>query len=535
MKPESPGISSAFLQQRERRPAEIFLRFRDMEWTWAAAAAQAHSLACSLQEFGVEPGDRIGLNMPNRPEFVLSVLAASELGATIVPLNPSYSPRELQFVVRNTECSVVVTIERFGGVDYLEHYEGMFSELPRLQYLVTVGEEDLWYDDRIFQFEDMVSAGRGHVCTPVAVGDEDPAAILYTAGVSEKHKGVVLSNNNLISTAMSTAASLGLVDSDCTLCAVPMFNIFGLGSALLTAIVSGSSLVLQEEFDAAGLIDLVERHRPSVLHGVPTMFVLLRRELERRTADLSSLRTGIIAGAPVRPDLVRSLREEVVPELEIAYGLTETSPTVSMTRSGDGEERSLTVGKPIAGVEIRILGEGDRPVGPGEKGEIAVRGPNVMLGYFRQPAATRSVLTSDGFLKTGDLGMLDEHGFLRIVGRLSDVILRGGYSVHPREVEDHLRSLPAVSDAVVIGLPNEVLGELVCACVIPVEGALVTEDEIRELCRPALADFKLPDVVQLFEELPEAGTGRARRIELTRMMKMHLAARSRTSADGQRD
>ncbi len=172
---------------------------------------------------------------------------------------------------------------------------------------------------------------------------------------------------------------------------------------------------------------------------------------------------------------------------------------------------------------------------PGEAGEIAVRGPNVMLGYFRQPAATRSVLTSDGFLKTGDLGTLDEEGYLRIVGRLSDVILRGGYSVHPREVEDHLRSLPAVSEAVVIGLPNEVLGELVCACVVPVEGALVTEDEIRELCRPALAEFKLPDVVQLFETLPEAGTGRAGRDELTRLMKMHLAARSRTSADRRQD
>ncbi len=531
MTPELPGIAAAFLQQRERRPAEIFLRFRDQEWTWAATAAQAHSLACALQELGVESGDRIGLNMPNWPEFVLSVIAAAELGATIVPLNPAYSPHELQFVLRNTECSVVITAERFGGVDYLELFEGMLSGLPGLQYLVTVGEEDLWYDDRIFQFEDLVSAGRGRICTPVPVGEEDPAAILYTAGVSQKQKGVVLSHQSLLSTAVATAGSLGLTDTDTTLCAVPLFTIFGLGSALLTAVVSGSSLVLQEEFSASRLIDLVERHRPTVLHGVPTMFVLLRRELQNRPADLSSLRTGMIAGAPVQPDLVRALRDEVVPDLEIAYGLTETSPTVSLTRAGDGEARSDSVGRPIDGVEVRILGDGDRPVDPGDTGEIAVHGPNVMLGYFRQPAATRSVLTSDGFLRTGDLGTLDEEGFLRIVGRRSDVILRGGYSVHPCEIEDHLRSLPAVSEAVVIGLPNEVLGELVCACVVPVEGALVTEDEIRELCRPALSDFKLPDVVQLFEALPEAGTGRARKLELVRLMKMHLAARGRTPAD----
>ena len=520
------------MEQRERRPSAIFLRFRDLEWTWAETAAQAHSFACSLQELGVERGDRIGLNMPNWPEFVLSVLAASELGATIVPLNPAYSPRELQFVLRNTECTVVVTAERYGGVDCLELFEGLFSELPGLQYLVTVGEEDLWYDDRIFQFEDLVSAGRGRLCTPVPVSEEDPAAILYTAGVSENQKGVVLSHENLLSTAVATAGSIGLKDSDTTLCAVPLFNIFGLGSALLTAVVTGSSLVLQEEFSASRMIDLIVRHRPTVLHGVPTMFVLLRRELQQRTADLSSLRTGIIAGAPVQPDLVRALRDEVVPDLEIAYGLTETS-IVSLTRAGDGEARSETVGRPIEGVEVLILGDGDRPVVPGDTGEIAVRGPNVMLGYFRQPAATRSVFTSDGFLRTGDLGTFDEEGFLRIVGRRSDVILRGGYSVHPREVEDHLRSLPAVHEAVVIGLPNEVLGELVCACVVPVEGALVTEDEIRALCRPVLSDFKLPDVVQLFETLPDAETGRARRLELVRLMKMHLAARGRTPADGQ--
>jgi acyl-CoA synthetase (AMP-forming)/AMP-acid ligase II len=520
------------MEQRERRPSAIFLRFRDLEWTWAETAAQAHSFACALQELGVERGDRIGLNMPNWPEFVLSVLAASELGATIVPLNPAYSPRELQFVLRNTECTVVVTAERYGGVDCLELFEGLFSELPGLQYLVTVGEEDLWYDDRIFQFEDLVSAGRGRLCTPVPVSEEDPAAILYTAGVSENQKGVVLSHENLLSTAVATAGSIGLKDSDTTLCAVPLFNIFGLGSALLTAVVTGSSLVLQEEFSASRMIDLIVRHRPTVLHGVPTMFVLLRRELQQRTADLSSLRTGIIAGAPVQPDLVRALRDEVVPDLEIAYGLTETS-IVSLTRAGDGEARSETVGRPIEGVEVLILGDGDRPVVPGDTGEIAVRGPNVMLGYFRQPAATRSVFTSDGFLRTGDLGTFDEEGFLRIVGRRSDVILRGGYSVHPREVEDHLRSLPAVHEAVVIGLPNEVLGELVCACVVPVEGALVTEDEIRALCRPVLSDFKLPDVVQLFETLPDAETGRARRLELVRLMKMHLAARGRTPADGQ--
>jgi len=524
--PEHPGVAGAFQAQAERRPSATFLRYGDDRWTWADVSAQAHALACALQNLGVEKGDRIGISLPNWPEFVLSVLASAELGATIVPLDPSLAPRDLQFVLRTTECVAVVTAERYGSVDYLELFEGMLSDLPGLQYLVTVGEEDLWYDDRVFQFEDLVSSGRGQLLRPAEVSDDDPAAILYTAGTSEKHKGVVLSHANLLWTAERTARALRLDPDDVTLCVVPLSNIFGLGSALLTSIVAGAGVGLVERFTVDATLEHVERWEPTVLHGVPTMFVLLRRALAGRSADLSSLRTGIIAGAPAAPALVKAVREEIVPDLEIAYGLTETAPTVTITAPADGEARSDSTGRPLDGVEVRILGE-NGPARTGETGEIAVRGPNVMSGYFRQPAATRATLTPDGFLRTGDLGSLDGDGFLRVVGRLSDVILRGGYSVHPREVEDHLRSLPAVQEAVVVGVPNEVLGELVCACVVPVEGALVTEEEVRELCRPALAEFKLPDVVAFLDELPEAESGRARRAELARLMKLRLAARSR--------
>ncbi len=255
------------------------------------------------------------------------------------------------------------------------------------------------------------------------------------------------------------------------------------------------------------------------------MFWMLRREPALAETDLSSLRTGIIAGAPVSPGLIRWSRRELASGLEIAYGLTETSPTVSMTEQGDDEaSRSETVGRPLEGVEVRVLDEGGESLPAGEVGEVAVRGYNVMLGYYRQPASTKAARTAEGFLRTGDLGTLDERGYLRLVGRKRDVIIRGGYSVHPLEVEDHLRSLPAVADAVVVGLPNEVLGELVCACVVAVEGALVTEDEIRELCRPGLAEYKLPDVVHFVPDLPKTPSGGARRAELARRMRAELAA-----------
>ncbi len=526
LRQEISGVAAAFYAQREKRPNGVFLTYGERTWTWAEAAAQSHALACSLQELGVEKGDGIAVTMPNWPEFVLTMLAAAEIGATVIPLNPAYSPRDIQFVLRNTEAVVVVTAERYGGVEYLELFESLLSGLPSLQYLATVGEEDLWYDDRVFQFEDLVSAGRGHALIPVDVQPEDPFAVLYTAGTSTKYKGVVHSHDSLLRTAAATADGLGMIPEDVTLCNVPLFNIFGLGVALLTSIVSGSGLLLQESFDVGGTLELIEAGRPTIMHGVPTMFVMLMRDGQMEETDLSSLRAGIIAGAPVAPELADGIRSRLMSGLEIAYGLTETAPTVCMTRPSDGPEaRAGTVGRPIDGVEVRILGEADEPVPAGAEGEIAVRGFNVMSGYFRQPAATSRAMTTDGFLKTGDLGTLDEEGYLRIEGRKRDLIIRGGYSVHPREVEDHLRSLPAVADAAVVGLPNEVLGELVCACVVLVEGALVTEDEIRELCRPTLAEYKLPDVVHFVEELPKTTTGSSRRAEIARSMRLELAAR----------
>jgi len=472
-----------------------------------------------LSHLGVERGDRIAIDLPNWPEFVISTLAAAELGTTIVPLNPAYSPRELQFMLRNSESVVAITAEEYDGVDFLQLFETMLVDLPDLQYLVTVGEEDLWYDDRIFQFEDLVAAGRGREFEPLEVEPDEPFAIQYTPGTEGTPKGVVLSHDNLVRTATATAEALGLGRDDITLCSVPLYHIFGLSAALMTTLASGSSLVLQDRFDAGEALDLIERHGVTVFHGVPTMFVMALRE-PRARLELGSLRTGIVAGAPVSESLARDVRESLVPELEIAYGLTETSPTVSITSPVDPPaKRVQTVGRPLAGVELRVLGEGGETLPPESVGELAVRGFNVMKGYFRQPTLTRNVQTDDGFLKTGDLAMIDPDGYLHIVGRSSDVIIRGGYNVHPREIEALLRSHPAVDDAAVLGVPNEVLGELVCGCVIPVEGALITADELRDYCYESLAEYKVPDVIRFMERFPEGTDERARRVELARAVR----------------
>jgi fatty-acyl-CoA synthase len=523
--PAAPAdLAGLFRARAAGHPDAEFLRFGDSIRSYGDVEADVGALAAAWQDLGVEAGDRIVVSLPNCPEAVVAILAAARLGAPVVPVSHHASARDLRFVLRNTEATIAVIPERLGNVDYLQLYEGLLPELPALQYVATVGEEDLWYDDRIFQFEDLVSAGRGLEYESVEVASPDDAAILYTAGTSHKQKGVILSHGNLLFTGRATAGALGLGPDDLTLCIVPLSNIFGIGATLVPAIVSGSGLVLQHEFDATGALELVEAHRPTVLHGVPTMFVLLQRALEKRGCDVSSLRGGIIAGAPVRADLVRSLRRDLIPELEIAYGLTETSSTVTITSPEAGEARSNSVGQPLEGVEVAIFDADERPKQAGEVGDVAVRGPNVMRGYFRQPAATRAAFTADGFLRTGDLGRIDSAGYLHIVGRESDVIIRGGYGVHPREIEDHLRSHPAVDDILVVGLPNEVLGELICACIVPVEGALVSEDEIREHCRPALAEYKLPDIVRFLEEIPRSEGGAPLRAETARALRLREAA-----------
>ncbi len=528
-KPASaPSVFELFRAPARAKPDAPCLVSDEATWTYWSVASQASALAVGLDHLGIEAGDRVALNLPNWPEFVIASLAVAKLGAVLVPLNPGTSPRELQFMLRNSEAAVAITAETWKEVDYLQVFESLLSELPDLQYLVTVGEEDLWYDDRIFQFEDLVATGRGRELAAAPVdGQEDVYAILYTPGTDGTPKGVLLTHANLTQSAIATAHALGMTAADRTLCCVPLYHIFGLSAAMLTALCTGSSLVLQEAFDPGEALDLAVRHGATVLHGVPTMFVMMLREMSRVSRDTSTLRTGIIAGSPVSEALVRDVRERLVPEVEIAYGLTETSPTVSITSPEDAAgPRSQTVGRPLPGVDVKVVDESGQELPLESVGQLLVRGYNVMKGYFRQPGQTRKVMTDDGFLKTGDLAMVDPEGYLLIVGRSSDVIIRGGYNVHPGEIEALLRSHPAVDEAVVLGVPNDVLGELICACVVTTEGALITEVELKDFSREALAGHKVPDVIRFLDALPDAPSERARRAQLARVVRMGAASGS---------
>jgi fatty-acyl-CoA synthase len=499
-------------------PGRPFLLTRQGPLTYGQVDSQSDALAASLAQLGVEAGDRVALVLPVCPQFVVATFAAAKLGAVVVPLNPHMPPTELQYMLRHSEAVCAVAVEGIDDVDFLELFEELLVRLPELQYLVTVGEEDLWYDDRIFQFDDLISAGGGRDFTvPEFDAARDRFAIVYTSGTTGKPKGVELSHDNVVSVSAGMADVLGLGPEDCVAGVSAFFHVFGLGPGLLSAAVAGASLVLEEDPDAAGVLDLVEQHGATVLYGVPTLFVAALSEQEGRPRELSSLRFAVLAGAPVSDDLVHRLRSTLAPTILVAYSLTEASSTVCVSSPEDPpEKQAFTVGRPLPGTSLRIL-ERDGQVLPVESvGEIAVKGPGVMLGYHRQPGETAAVLDGDGYLMTGDLGIVDEEGYVHLVGRLKEVIIRAGFNVYPREVETRLEAHPAVREAAVVGVSDFLLGEATCACIVPEEGAIVTSHEITDWCRATLAGAKVPDHVRFFDALPRTGTGKIRRIELSR-------------------
>jgi len=514
-------VAGALSSRATVDPESPFILFDDDVMTFGQLEERAESLAASLANLGIGAGDRIALVLPACPEFVISMFAVAKLGAVIVPLNPRLTLPELQYMLRHSEAAAAVCIETLDDVDYLQVFEDLMPQLPELQYLVTVGEEDLWYDDRIFQFEDALSAGAGRDYEAPAV---DPAeavfTILYTSGTTGKPKGVELTHSAILEAAAATSRAVGLTAEDRIVGVSALFHVFGLGPGILGALAAGSSFVLQDGFDASETLALIERHGVTVQYGVPTLFVTELNVLEAEERDVSTLRMGVAAGAPVSDDLVRRVEERLCPTFLVAYSLTETGSTVSVTRPEDPvDKRRHTVGRALEENEVRVLDNDGTELPVESVGEIAIRGPGLMTGYSRQPGETSRAFGPEGFFLTGDLGMVDEEGFVHLVGRRKTVIIRGGFNVHPQEVEYRLQSHPAVHEAAVVGVPDEVLGEAICACIVPLEGAIVTGQELQDWCRVTLADYKIPDQVRFLDTFPRTGTGKIRRVELARVIQ----------------
>lgn len=513
------SLAPLVAQRAREHPERALATTGERTWTYGDVHTDAEALASALVELGLGAGDRIAVHLPNGVEWIVATLAAARLGAVVVPVSPQLSVHDLRYQLRHAEASAVVTIDRWNGVDVLQRFEELLGELPDLQYVVAVGDDDPWYDDRVFQFAALVARGAGRPLTVAPPPDTADLAVMYTAGTMEKPKGVQLTHRALVENAQRTSDVLALAATDRVLSAMPFSSVFGF-SAMVGTMSAGATLVLQPVFDAAGALALIARAGVTVVHGIPTQYHLLMREEAFDPSRLATLRTGLMAGSAVAEALVRKVRRWC--DVLVAYGLTETGAVVTITRPTDSDAtRRESVGRALPGVEVMAadLMTGQLH-GPEAVGEIAVRGPGLMRGYLRMPAETARVHTPDGFFLTGDLGIIDEDGTVRILGRRQETISRGGVQLYPRELEDRLRAHPAVDDVCVIGVPHDVMGELVCACVVAVEGAVITGDELKRFARETMTADKVPDLVRFFDTFPVTGSGKVKRRELARAIAL---------------
>jgi long-chain acyl-CoA synthetase len=484
----------AAAQKHGDRPA---IRMDQFEMTYAELADEAAQVASALRRHGLVPGDRVGLVLPNVPAFPVLFYGSLLAGCVVVPMNPLLKAPEIEYYLKDSEAKLVFV---WDGAGYAA--ERAAATVGAL--LVTVSDTGL--DPRHVENLEPVTE-------PSPRSAQDTAVILYTSGTTGQPKGAELTNANLASNARTTSATLTeLTDQDVVMGCLPLFHVFGLTCGLNASVEAGAALTLIPRFDPRKALEVIERDRVTVFEGVPTMYSAMLHVGERGRFDVSTLRVCISGGSAMPVEMMKSFESEFGCIILEGYGLSETSPVASFNHPG-AERKPGSIGVPVAGVELRLVDDNGVESSPGEIGEIEIRGENLMKGYWRRPEATAEAIT-DGWFHTGDLATVDEDGYYFIVDRKKDLIIRGGYNVYPREIEEVLYAHPAVAEVAVIGLDHEHLGEEVGAAVALRPGVSVTVEELREFVKERVAAYKYPRHVWLVSELPKGSTGKILRREV---------------------
>jgi long-chain acyl-CoA synthetase len=463
-------------------PARTALVAGDRRWTYEALDAEVSALAGGLAGLGLKAGERIGLHLPNRAEFVLVYYAAHKLGLVPLSLNVTYKADEIAYIVADAGASAVVTAH-----DLAAHLPAR-ARIPSVRHLITDA--------------DLVHL-RAAPLRAVERDRDETAAILYTSATTGRPKGVMLTHANIVSNTYATVHHLRMTPEDRGLCALPMFHCFGQNFILNALVTAGGELVLHERFVPAQFVDALGRHAVTLLYAVPAMYILFLSMDE--ALNLQSVRLCFSAAATLPLDVERRWHERYGHWIHQGYGLTECSPFASYNH--DVAFRPGSVGTPIENVEMKIVDAGGQEVADGELGEILIKGPNVMKGYFGNTAATVEAI-QDGWLHSGDIGYRDADGYYFLVDRVKDMINVSGFKVFPREVEEVLFRHEAVKEAAVIGTPDPVRGEAVKAFVVLHAGARASADELREACRASIASYKVPESIEFIEALPKNPTGK---------------------------
>jgi fatty-acyl-CoA synthase len=476
-----------------------------IRWTYAEFDARVERCARALMAEGVAKGDRVGIWSPNNAEWVIVQFATARIGAILVNLNPSYRAHELEYALRQSGCSFLVNALGFKDADYVELLAAV--DAPSLRRTVALNQE--W--DALLE-----RAGDGSVeqlrQREAELNFDDPINIQYTSGTTGFPKGATLSHHNILNNGFFIGETLGYRPTDRVCLPVPFYHCFGMVLGNLAIVTHGACIVIPSEtFEARAALEAVESERCTSLYGVPTMFIAELADPGFGDVDLSTLRTGIMAGSPCPVEVMKQVQGEMnMEEVTICYGMTETSPVSTQTRRDDPlEKRVGTVGQVHPHIEVKIV---DPATGlivrRAEAGELCTRGYSVMLGYWDDEEATRRAIDQARWMHTGDLATMDDDGYLNIVGRIKDMIIRGGENIYPREIEEFLYTNPAIADVQVIGVPNEGYGEIVCAWVVLKPGAALDEEELKEFCRGKIARFKIPQYVRFVDSFPMTVTGK---------------------------
>ncbi|WP_114203637.1 AMP-binding protein [Janibacter anophelis] len=484
-------------------------------WTYAELLADVDALAKGLMAKGVAAGDRIGIWAPNCPEWTILQYATARMGAILVNVNPAYRTHELTYVVQQSGMRMLVSAVTHKTSDYRAMVEEARPETPDLTEVVYIGETS---------WDELVAAGaavtdeqlaeRGASLTP-----DDPINIQYTSGTTGFPKGATLSHHNILNNGYFVGEMIRYTEADRICIPVPFYHCFGMVMGNLAAISHGACMVIPApSFEPAATLRAVVEERCTSLYGVPTMFIAELGLADFADYDLSSLRTGIMAGSTCPVEVMKRVVAEMnMAEVAISYGMTETSPVSTMTRTDDDlARRTETVGRSMPHIESKVVDPlTGVPVPRGETGELCTRGYSVMLGYWDQPDKTAEAIDAARWMHTGDLATMDEAGYVNIVGRIKDLVIRGGENVYPREVEEFLYTHPAIADVQVIGVPDETYGEELMAWVVLQDGADgLTADEVREFASGRLAHYKIPRYVHVTDAFPMTVTGKVRKVEM---------------------
>ncbi|MGH7160742.1 MAG: AMP-binding protein, partial [Acetobacteraceae bacterium] len=544
---ETVGANFARIAAANAGRAALISSEQGVDWSYAELAHRVDRFAAGLIALGLEPGDRVGIWSLNCAEWVLTQLATARAGLILVNINPAYRLAELEYALTRVGCAALVTADRFKASDYLGMLNELLPELsqsrpgalaaaraPALKAVIGIGESP----PGVLPFAevDALGAARGEI----RIGEigarlqfDQPINIQFTSGTTGAPKGATLTHHNILNNGFFIGEAMRLTATDRLCIPVPLYHCFGMVLGNLAALTHAAAMVFPGRgFDALTTLRTVAGERCTALHGVPTMFIAEMEHPEFATFDLSSLRTGIMAGSPCPIAVMRrAIGTMHLAEITIAYGMTETSPVSFQTSVDDPiEKRVSTVGRVHPHVEVKIIDAEGRIVPRGTPGELCTRGYSVMLGYWQDPPRTAEAIDHARWMHTGDLAIIDAEGYCNIVGRIKDMVIRGGENIYPREVEEFLYRHPKIEDVQVFGVPDARFGEELCAWVRLRAGQAMTEDELREFCRGQIAHYKIPRHVRFVAAFPMTVTGKVQKFVMRDEMSRELGAKVEVTA-----